>query len=191
MRAKEIKIENSFISIFWQWLGSASLRKNKINSKQTREWAAKPNWTEANPNETFFSCLCDQFLSFTWSLVLFVCVCVVLGLRPTSVKWPQNVPSACWLGLNLLQFPSIAAFYAPFLFFLSLSSLLVVSAFVALKINEARMCWIVLIGALPQSGHKLRHCNANSIIKATWAARDNAALRSAHMRININYALSD
>lgn len=178
MRAKEIKIENSFISIFWQWLGSASLRKNKINSKQTREWAAKPNWTEANPNETFFSCLCDQFVSFTCSLVLcvfgWVCECVwfwdCAQLLWNGHKMCQVLVDLAWTCYNFHLF---SAFYTPFLFFLSLSplsSLLVVSAFVAVKINEARMCWIVLIGALRQSSHKLRHCNANSIIKATWAA---------------------
>lgn len=55
MSAKEIKIENSFISIFWQWLGSASLRKNKINSSSRslprREMGSRPR------NEKLFSCL--------------------------------------------------------------------------------------------------------------------------------------
>lgn len=180
MRAKEIKIENSFISIFWQWLGSASLRKNKINSKQTREWAAKPklNWSKTQTKHfsvVFVTSLCLS-LAFLFCVCLRVCVC--------ESVWFWDCAQLLWNGHKMCQvlvdlawtcynFHLFTAFYTPFLFFLSLSPLspfLVVSAFVAVKINEARMCWIVLIGALRQSGHKLRHCNANSIIKATWAA---------------------
>lgn len=113
MRAKEIKIENSFISIFWQWLGSASLRKNKINSKQSRENRAA-NWGKTEPNETYFSCLS---LSLSLCICLSLCMCVCCW-DCAQLLWngQENVPSACcWLGLNLLQFPSIAAFYALFL----------------------------------------------------------------------------
>jgi len=161
MRAKEIKIENSFISIFWQWLGSASLRKNKINSKQTQEWATKPNETK-HFSVVFVASLCLSLVCCVFeNMWVSVCVCIWTelfgrqGMCPTSVKWPQNVPSACWLGLNLLQFPSIPAFYASFaidfvvlvVFIVVVVVVVVVFAFIWIQINEPRMCWIVLIGA--------------------------------------------
>lgn len=135
MRAKEIKIENSFISIFWQWLGSASLRKNKINSKQSRENRAA-NWGKTEPNETYFSCLS---LSLSLCICLSLCMCVCcwdcaqLDLAWTCYNFhllPLSTPCSCALHLSP----------AP-------SSPHVLSAFIALFINEARMCWIVLIGA--------------------------------------------
>jgi len=51
-----------------------------------------------------------------------------------------------WPELVTISFPTIPAFYASFLVLL-LNLLFVVFAFIWLQINEARMCWIVLIGA--------------------------------------------
>jgi len=56
-----------------------------------------------------------------------------------------------WPELVTISFPSIPAFYASFLVLLLILLVVVVVvvvfAFIWLQINEARMCWIVLIGA--------------------------------------------
>lgn len=152
MRAKEIKIENSFISIFWQWLGSASLRKNKINSKLTRNRVERIGQrTEAKPNQTKH--ISVVFLSLSPSVSASLCICVfVAGTAPNFFEMAKKmcqvpVVDLAWTCYNFHLLPlstpcSCALHLSP-----APSSPHVLSAFIALFINEARMCWIVLIGA--------------------------------------------